>query len=322
MPDATGILSKMGTKDVAAWSTAYAAVDELVPFDTETITHGYSRLVDDSLTGSAGRSPSKQGVQAISGQTVHRLDYNNFDSIFETAFGAVAGRVFTFPSPEDNLLKYLWLEFEKQTSRWRFGASKITKITIAGEKDGIVMLTLDWLCRDIDKNATAFPAISTPGARNLVRFEDLTARFETIASGAPGAGDEKRLESFELTMDRVLVEDDYASKSAVATEEKFPLEPIPNGFRVNELKIKLPRYDSDADWMAWKDADTPIQADLAFSAGGETFVLDLPDMRITEGFDSPIGGPERIQNEGTLEVNKPESTNPLYTGGEVRATFT
>ena len=320
MPDATGILSKFGIKDVAAWTTAYAAVDELIPFDTETIIQNFTRLPDESLVGSAGRAPSSQGVQALAGQSVHRLDYNNFDTIFEHGFGAVAGRVFTFT--DDTLLKYLWLEVEKTTSRWRMGASKITKMVIAGEKDGIVMLTVDWLCRDIDRSATAFPGISTPGARNLVRFEDLQIRFETIASGAPGAGDEKRIESFELELDRVLVEDDYGSKSATAGEEKFPIEPVPNGFRVNSFKIKLPRYSTDADFSTWKDADTPIQADLTFTRGGETLVIDLPDLRITEGFDPPVSGPERLQMEGSMEAYKPASTNPLYTGGEVRATFT
>ena len=322
MPDATGILSKMGIKDVAAWATAYAAVDELIPFDSETLTQQFTRLPDDSLVGSAGRAPSLQGVQACAGQTVHRLDYNNFNTIFENTFGKVTGTVFEFESPESILAKYAWLEFEKTTSRWRFGAAKITKITITGEKDGIVMLTVDWLCRDIDRNAAAFPSISTPGARNLVRFEDLTCRFETITSGPPGGADEKRVESFELELDRVLVEDDYASKGVVPTEEKFPLEPIPNGFRVTTFKIKLPRYDSDSDFISWKEADTPIQADLTFARGGETFVLDLPDLRITEGGDPLISGPERLQNELTFEVNKPESTNPLYTAGEVRATFT
>ncbi len=322
MPDATGILSSMGIKDVAAWNTSYAAVDELIPYKTESLTQAFTRLADDSLLGSAGRAPSDQGVQAVAGQTTHILDYNNFDTIFETAFGAVAGRVFTFPSPGDALLKYLWIEIEKTTSRWRMGAAKINKLTISGEKDQHVMLTVDWLCRDIDRNVAAFPSISTPGARNLVRFEDLQFRIVDIAGGPPSGGDEMRIESFELELDRVLVEDDYASKSTVALEEKLPLEPIPNGFRVNSLKFKVPRYSTDADLLTWKDADTPLQADLTFTRSGETLVLDLPDMRITEGFDPQVSGPERLQNEGTMEVSQPAAGNPLYAGGEVRATFT
>lgn len=320
MPDATGIASKMGIKDVAAWATAYAAVDELIPFTGETITQQFTRLTDESLTGVAGRAASAQGMQALAGQTTHVLDYNNFDTIFETAFGAVAGRVFTLTN--DQLVKYAWLEFEKQISRWRIGAAKITKMVLSGEKDGKVMLTVDWLLRDIDRNATAFPAISTPGARNLVRFEDLQFRIVDIAGGPPDAADIMRIDSFEIEMDRVLVEDDYASKSAVAGEEKLPLEPIPNDFRTTSFKFKIPRYTTDADIMAWKDADTPIQADMTFTRGSETMVIEIPDMRIRDDFDPNIAGPERVGMEGAMECAFPESTNPLYTGGEIRVTFT
>ena len=320
MPDAIGVLAKMGIKDVGGWTTAYSAVDSLIPFDTESLVQGYTRIQDETLIGSAGRAPSDQGVQAITGQTGHRLDYNNFEEVLEMIFGTLAGRVLTLS--EDLLLKYCWIEFEKQTSRWRFGACKATKIVIAGEKDGNVMLTIDWIARDVDRNATAFPGIATPGARNKVLFEQLQFQIDTIAAGPPTTADAMRIESFELELDRALVADDYASRGTVATYEKFPLEPIPNGFRVVNFKFKLPRYSSDADVMAWKDADTPVQARLLFTGAAETMLIELPDMRVTEGADAQVGGSERIQNDVSMEVYKPAAGNPLYAGNELRITFT
>lgn len=320
MADAIGVLAKMGIKTVAGWTTAYSAVDTLIPFDSESIVHNYTRIQDETLIGSAGRYPSSQGVQAITGQTVHRLDYNNFDVLLSMIFGGIAGRVLTIS--EDLLPKYVWLEFEKQTSRWRIGACKATKIVISGEKDGIVMLTIDWIGRDIDKNATAFPAISTPGTRSHVRFEDLQMQIDTIAAGPPTSADTMRIESFELELDRALVADDYASKSQTASEEKWPLEPVPNGFRVVSFKFKQPRYDSDADVMTWKDGDTPIQAMLLFTRAAEALLIELPDMRVTDGADAPVGGAERVQNDVTMEVYKPAAGNPLYAGNELRITFT
>lgn len=319
MADAIGVLAKMGIKTVAAWTTAYAAVDVLIPFDSETIVQGFTRIQDESLVGSAARAPSDQGVQAITGQTIHRLDYNNFDALLELLFGTLTGRVLTLS--EDTLLKYTWIEFEKQTSRWRFGAAKATKVLLAGEKDGHVMLTVDWILRDIDRNVTVFPSISTVGPRNHVKFEDLQFQIDTVAAGPPTSADALRIESFELEIDRLLVSDDYGSKSQTAGEEKFPLEPIPNGKRVVTLKVKQPRYDSDANFVTWKDSNTPIQAILLFTRGGETLTIDLPDLRMTEGADAAIGGAERLQNDHSLDVYGPESGNPLYAGGEVRATF-
>lgn len=320
MADATGILSKMAIKDVAGWTGAYSAVDNLIPFESETLTQNYTRLEDPSLIGTAGRAPSSQGVQACQGQTVHLLDYNNFDEIFATIFGFQSTRTFY---PIDGLLaKWVWIEFEKQVSRWRFGPCKAMKFVISGEKDGIVRLTIDWIARDVDRSATAFPSLSVGAARNLIRFEDMTASFIDIASGPPsGSGPIKLVESFELELDHSLVPDDYTS-NPVGNEVKLPLEPIPNGFRVGTVKMKVPRYDIDTDWMAWKDADTPIQGKFAFSRGGETLNLSFPDMRITEGLDAQIGGPERLQNEVTADLYKPDATNPLTNVAELHAVFT
>jgi hypothetical protein len=321
MADSTGILSKMGIKaGIATWPTAYAAVDSLIPYTSETIGQGFNRIEDVSLVGSAGRAPSDQGVQALTGQTVHHLDYNNFDALLEGFFGSVSSRVFEYT--DDLLAKYFWLEFEKQVSRWRIGAAKITKILIAGEADGVCNITLDWIARDIDYNATAFPSISTPGARTRVRFEDLQFAVDTIAAGPPVVGtDNRKISSFELELDRVLVPDDYATRGT-AGDAKYPLEPIPNDFRMNTLKISVPRYNTDAEWVTWKDSNTPIQAIMNFVRGSETFVIDLPDLRVTEGGDPQVGGAERLQFDVTLQAYMPEAGNPLYTDGEVQITIT
>jgi len=316
MADATGILSKMGVKSVGSWAAAYAAVDTQIPYVTEGITQAYTYIENNSLDGGAGMKPHDQGVQALQGPTSHHLDYNNFGLILEAAFGAVAGGVYTFSA--DNLNKWLWLEFEKQVSRWRIGAAKIQKLVITGEAGGVVNLNIDWECRDVDRNATAFPAISTTGLETRVRMTDLVFRAETVASGPPGGGDEYKVNKFELEIDNALVPDDYATQTT-AGDQKFPLEPIRSGFRVCTLKLGFARYAADT-WHAWKDADTAIQADAVFTRGGESITLDLPELRITGGLDSTIGGPERIQNEVELRAYMPASTNPLYTGGEVRLT--
>jgi len=310
----------MGIKTVGSWATAYSAVDVLIPFGSESLVQGYTMIPDESLVGSAGQDPSSQGVQAITGQTVHRLDYNNFDALLSMFFGTLAGRVLTLS--EDTLLKWLWIELEKTTSRWRFGACKATKILLTGEKDGLVMLTVDWICRDLDRNATAFPSISTVGARNHVRFEDLQFQLDSVAGGPPAAGDTFRIESFELELDNALVADDYASKSQTSPEEKYALEPVPNGKRACSFKFKVPRYSTDADVIAYKETDTAFQARMLFTRSAETMLIELPHLKINEGVDAPVTGAERIQNDVSCIAFKPESGNPLYTGNEVRVTFT
>jgi hypothetical protein len=320
MADATGILSAMGIKDLASWGASWSTVDEKIPVLTEGLVQSWTRIADESLTGSAGRTASDQGVQAVSGPTNHILDYNNYDTLFEMIFGAKSTRTFTLS--DDNLNKWVGIELEKTVSRWRFWAAKATKLVLSGEADQHVKADFDWIFRDVARSAAAFPLTDSdlPGARTKVRFEDLDFWIADHAD-AIAAGDRIRISSFELEIDRVLVADDYASKSGTVTDEKKPLEPIPNGFRVVNFKIGIPRYDADT-FQDWKDDDEPLQAKMTFTRGGETMVIDLPDLRIVDGADASIDGPERIQDEVNFEVAKPESTNPLYTGGEVRAIFT
>lgn len=321
MADSLGILSAMGIKDLGSWGATWVTVDEMIPVETEGITQAFSRLPDDSLTGSAGRYPSDQGVQVIEGPTNHVLDYNNFDTIFEMAFGTVSTRTFTLS--DDVVAKYVGIEFDKQVSRYRYWAAKLGKIMLSGETDQHVKLNCEWVGRQIDRNATAFPLDETdlPGPRNKVRFEDLDFWIETIAGGPPTSSERILVSSFELEIDKVFVKDDYASKTGVAGEEKFPLEPVPNEKRACKLKVGIPRYDADT-FQDWKDADTPLQVKMTFTRSGETLVLDLPDLRIIDGADAPITGPERIQDEINFDVYKPETGNPLYDGNEVQAEFT
>lgn len=320
MADALGTLAKMGLKiGLANWAAGWTTADELIPFDSAGDTQVFNRIDDEALLGSAGMQPSDQGVQVLAFPTNHTLDYNNFDALFELFFGAVAGRVFTFSN--DTVLKYCGIELEKQVSRWRYFPGKLTKLVISGEKDQAVKVVGDWVFRDIDRNATAFPALSLTGARNKVRFEDMQFRLADLGD-AIAAGDILKIESFELELDRVLVTDDYTTKDATAGSEKWPEEPIPNGFIAASLKFKLPRYASDADVIAFKEADTTLQTDLTFTRSGETLVIELPHGKVLDGFDAQIGGPERVQNEGTLKLYRPASTNPMYTGGQARITFT
>jgi hypothetical protein len=319
MADSLGLLSKMAIVAGSSWDQAYQVPSVRVPFSNESITPQFSRIDDDSIMGSGGRNESMQGVEGVVGTTNHILDYNNFDLLMESFFGAVSTRTFTLS--DGHLDKWLHLSIYKQVSNWRLYAAKLSKLVISGEKDGYIMAAFDWVVRTVVYQAEAAPAASLVGLRTKIRFEDLTLWLGTVAGGAMGAGDNMRLDSFELSLDRGLVPDDYGSKSQVAGEEKLALEPVPNALREVALKLKVPRYATDADLIAWKAADSTLQAKMSFAMGGETMVLDLPHMKINEGFSANVGGPERAQLEGGLACFMPESTNPLYTGGECRLVF-
>lgn len=323
MADALGTLSKMGLSNgLASWDTAYAAATSIIPFVNETLTSKFDLLENDSLQGYGARLPGDQGVEWLTGATEHQLNYNASDILIAAVMGLnTAGVITISDSIADFVYKYYAIEFEKQVKRYRFWACKANKFTISGEKDKYCRLVVDWYAKNFDMVDTAFPTLAQP-TNVLVPFDDLVFRLADQAN-ALSAGDVMGIESFEIVLDRSYKTDDYESS---ATTPRQPLEPIQGGWRVCELTIKLPRYAANTI-AAWKDANTPLQADLIFT-GPSTYTkkIEFPDLRISSGFDQNIGGPGPLTVEGKFTAYRSAAIagEPyrMYAGNEMRITVT
>lgn len=320
MADAGGSGAKLGVRLLTQWTDGYTApgAGHLVPFTKESLSAAFDRIEDESLVGSGSRPASDQGALKAQGEIEHELDYNNFDTIFEAFCGANAARVFTMTN--DNLPKYPLAEFEKVIARHRYYAAKIGGLVISGQANGKVTLKTKWHPRQRVISGTAFPGACTlAGARTRVLFKHLSNNFRIGDQvDALGAGDVLGISSFELTLDRNLKADDNDSQNPT-----YVLEPIPGGWRAASLKLTLPRYNATTAVLAtWKDADTALQARFVFTGSGETFTIELPNLRITSGFDVPVEGPGPIKFDGELSAHPSTAGNPMYVGEEVRFTFT
>ena len=315
MADAGGFKAKLGVKlGLADWNAAYSAPTALVPFNSESMSVSFDRMEDNSLLGTASRPVSEQGLLHVTGETVHTLDYNNFDALLEGVMGNNAARVFTVS--DDDLPKYLCLEVEKFLNRHRFYPAKLDKMVVAGKAGEFVMVTYVWAVRKRDVSGTAFPAIALTGAQNRVRFADLAFRLGDQVDALTG-GDAIPISGFELEFSRNLKVDDYATGAT----PKEVLEPVPGDWRACNLKLTIPRFNSGVtNLVTWKDSDTPLQATLTFTRGVELFAIELPNLRIVDGFDVPISGPGPVTMEGTLQAS-PSTGGPMYTGNELRITL-
>lgn len=305
----------------AAWETlAYAApgAGHLVPFTKESLNAAYERIEDESLVGSGSRGASAQGPLRAGGDAEHNLDYNNFDNIFEAYCGANASRVFTMTN--DDLAKYVLIELEKVIQRHRYYPAKIGGLVISGSASGgKITVKPKFHTRLRAISATAFPVGCTlAGAQDLVLFKHLNFRIGDQVD-ALGAGDNMGISSFELTLERNMAAQDNDSMSPT-----YILDPIPGGWRDAKLKLTFPRYNSVTAVLAtWKDAETALQARFAFAGpSSQTFVIEVPNLRIATGFDVPIEGPGPIKFDGELSAHRSDAGNPMYVGEEVRFTFT
>lgn len=331
MADALGILSKMALKTLGSGWNAYptwSAITPggaLVPFLSESFSSNYSRIQNDTLSGMGGRLPSEQGVEAIPGTTEHYLNYNTMDMFLAYIMGLDTPGSPNVITIVDNITdKYFGMEFEKQTARHRVWPCKAMKMTISGEKDQYCKLSVDWIARNFESTQTAFVASMTQPVNYIVPFDDLVFKIADQLN-AIAVGDTVGIESFEIVLDRQYKGDDYTSDNATAAGAgpKQCLEPISNSFRGCTLKIKVPRYAVNT-FETWKDANTPLMADLLFTYANPTYTkrIEFPELRIIDGFNSNIGGPGILTVEGTLEAYRSSAGNPMHVGNEMRVLYT
>jgi len=315
MPTGLGVLAKCGVVAGSSWGEAWSAVTAMVPFSDEAIAETIGQIEDNSLEGSAGKRASDQGLIELNGALNADIDYYNFGPIWKAAFGVDTSEVYTF---EDELGDMLRMEFEKSVSRWRIDSLKIGSFSISGNKGDALKLSLDLLCRSFTRSATAFPAISISNySRVVFSNTSATARIRIgDQDNALASGDEMGLESFKIDVDNALKADDYTN------QQRYCLEPIRGGKRDVKLTIKLPRYSADT-FQDWKAAGTKLQADFYFTDGTKTFLIEIPEFIIYEGFDSSIPGPDVIFQEGVAQCFTNTDNTPMTAiSDEMRLTIT
>lgn len=302
MADTVGLSTKMSLYTVGAWDTAHpGGTGDQMAFVSETLTQTWQEIMKNALVGSGGREPSDQGNEIVAGNTIHELDYDNFDPFFEMFFGQVSTRTFEFTN--DNVSKWYWNEFEKSVERWRFGASKMNTMKISGPNEGLVMLECGHHCRTLSRVATAFAA-TAPTVTGRVLFKQLTFRIADQVD-ALGSGDVVPIESFELNMSRNFKVDDYVGGSVYA------VEPVPAEFREVTLNFSMPRYAANTI-QGWKQANTKLQADITFAGGASGgIVISIPELRIPEGFDANIEGAGPLKQAGALRAFKNVYNTPM-----------
>ena len=321
MADASlGILGRMGiVTGAATWETvSFPGSATTIPFISETLVSAFNRIEQNSLVGYGGRLPSDQGVEVLTGTTEHIMDYTTMHVLLTAVLGDDTAGTITIENRHGaGSAKAFWIEIDKEHTEYVFGPGKPTKLTITGEKDGQIKVSLEWVFFGFQSKSSGFTGGAwTPTPRML--FEHGVFRVADQAN-ALAAGDEINPSSFEITFDRGMKTDDFV---ADATYPKQTLIPIENDFRSAQFKVSIPRYESDA-FGTWKAADTPLQGDIVFTLSGNTLTISMPELRISEGFDASIDGPAALKLDGTFELYRcGDAAHPMGTGNEIEIVYT
>lgn len=320
MADASlGLLGHMGIgTDSGVWENPTPPSYSIIPFISESLTSAFNRIPHDSLVGYGGELPSVQGIEIVQGTTEHYLDYTTMAFMIAACMGNDSGSSITILDRHGSgTVKRFWMIMDKGHTVYRFGPGIPHKMTISGEKDGRIKIALEWTFFGFSTTGTPWSATAyVPTPRML--FEHGVFRFADQLN-ALASGDAIGINSFETTLDRGMITDDYVMD---ATYPKNCLQPVENAFRVCELKFSIPRYDADTIG-GWKQADTPLQADLVFTLGGNSHTFQWRELRIMDGFDAPIDGSTAITQEGTCQSYRcANGSHPMGIGNELVVNYT
>jgi len=313
-----GFLSTAGIKAETSWGEAWAAVDTAIPYLNESLVSTYDRSADVSLLGSAGMAQDEATIQNVSGDISFYLDYElNHGIILKAALGAESSDVYTLTDTLQASGNMFRIEFDKSVSRWRAAGCKVNNLTLssAAGADNFLTATASLVAKSLSRSSDSFPAITVSGQTNILHSH-LTFRLADKAD-ALDSGDEMGVSSVNLSINNNLQADakDSSSSSAI-------LEPVRNGFRETMFDVELPRYTADTI-QDWKDNDTILQADLTYTNGVNTLLIEIPELKIMGGVDANIGGAEVIPLTVNMKAmrNSSDSIMSAITD-EVRITLT
>jgi len=295
MPTGIGVLTKAGYHSTpSAWGASWSAVNTQFPIKSEGIVQEFLRIQNENLCGSPARKSSDQGPLSVKGPIEAELDYINHANLLYYGLGihdvgSYIGIANELPD------QYFRFEFDKNVSRWRIGSAAMAGFEISGKAGESLKLTMDMICRDLIRSATAFPSISISSCKRVM-FDEITAFLLGDLTDALTTADAQPVQEFSLKFERNLTEPEWDGVSPI-----YSLRPIENGFRKVTLDLTLSRHAADA-FLDWEAADTPLQSTVTFSASSHTFTIVMPYMKI-------VSAPHNIEGPGVI---RPKVQLELY----------
>jgi len=287
-----GVLSKAAIgEEAVAWGTE-AATYELCQFNSESMSEKPESVFLNAL-GAPGQKPSEKGGIVVTGDFVMKGDYYNaLGILLKAAMGSVSLGVYNLT---DELATFFSLKVEKKNTGklWTYLGCKVQSLKISGNaKDQFIIVTATIVAKS--KTVATGSISETFTNESLVLMSQLTARLADRAD-ALAAGDIVLITDWELSMDRNLKGDDFVGGSHTI------LEPLINGHRKVGLTMTIPRIADDT-YAGYQQNRTPLQCDLVFTDATKTLTIEVPYLILSDGGDTPIGGPEIVPGAFTLDA--------------------
>lgn len=286
----------LGVRKEASWGNVLA-VNEAIPFVSESFGHEIEKHADEVLRGKAGAGASIAGNKTYPFTVPCKLTYEDLDLLIAITMGA-AGEATANAALYDisytlaeNLGYFFTAAVYKGVSVWEYAGCKLDTLKISGEANKPLDIEIGGAAKTLDlssatNTAAILTALSTEDAASKIMFSDLEFKIAAQTDILSGEN-EKGINGFDLTLSNNMALDQFLNTA------KLIIEPQRNGFRAVALNFKIPRYEADT-YLEWRDADTPLHAYLKFTSGTYVFDIHIPKL-IVDKVDAPVGGPGLIE---------------------------
>lgn len=305
----------LGVKKEAAYGTAIA-VNEAIPFVSESFGNEIEKHIDEVLRGKAGAGATIAGNKMFPFTIPCKLTYEDCDLLVAIMMGAagtpsVNGALYdnTYSLAENLAYSYTAAVY-KGVSVWEFAGNKVNTWKISGEANKPLDVEFGGAAKILDLSSAlntsgVLTALDTEDAASKIMFSDLEFKIAAQASALSGET-EKGIGSFDLSGDNKMALDQFDNRAQTI------LEPQRNGIREIKLNFSVPRYEADT-YLDWRDADTALHAYLKFVSGSYLWDIHLPKIKIDKA-EALTSGPGLIEQK----IECTCSRDP----GSVSATFT
>ncbi len=313
MSDFNGVLSKLGLgEETSAYGTA-ATATEMLRMLSESISPEIARVSSPILDGTAAQREDRRGNKSVAGDIEIEMDYDNNDLLFEAAFGSEALGVYDLVDTE-HLSLTVWLE--KTVSRFRGIGAKVDSFVFSAAAGENWKCTFNLKCKDSDRVATAFAAISLTASEPW-NFDSTKIRLADIVNALT--------DNDEIFMSNAAIEVSHnLSDGTHVSNSDLTLEHLKSDFREVKITGELARYDSD-QFATWEAAETLLQMDFTIpgSIGSNSALIQLPVCKITQIPNVPVAGPgpAGVPIELTAYINASRNSFISAVTKEVRLTI-
>lgn len=297
-----GNIAIMGMSKESSYRTAVDATDK-IPFNSESIEAQPEVVDDESLQGVAGFKNSQKVFTPVGGSFDAGIVYSQksgseyVSSDLPIALAMGDGGTYANSSNyfllEDDLDVFGTVAVLKGTSDvWENVSCYINSMSLAMDNKSGLKGSFDIIGYKQLRTGTTNVAADLTGlpsdVANQILSSDLTC-YAGDTTNALTAADKKMVSSATLSLSNNMSDSEQATpENSGHTDSDLTIEPVRNGFREVTLELTIPRYDSDT-WLAYRDNQTELQVEFAFTDGTHEFFIAVPSFKI-QTVSAPVGG--------------------------------